>query len=315
VKDLPSPDLLNLALAPMSERVAALRSEWSRGEETGPLPSRAVQIAGLIVGETVRLIRLGSSDEVTAAALALSKVLARPETAAVAAEHPESHRLASGASIVLGAAGAPASGGGELAVLRSWSGKAKEAVEMLNRAHGHAIARSQLRSELGDLTESHLSHLLADLESAGLALRIKEGKTVTVHLGPNARSEHVQEQLSRRPLPVGFRSTERDLPAGAEHARYYARFAMFAEEGISGDLKKRANRTVKPLGKRSGDGGLCDSKLQPGIADGMMHLGRGVGTLVSSNPEAQLFHGHRSPDVDETFDSILVALAPISVED
>lgn len=213
MKDLPSADLLGLAMAPMGERIAALRIEWSRAEDPGPLPSRAVQVAGLVVGETVRLIRLGDRSEVTGAARELSKLVAR-YTPDAATRHPESYRLAAGASVVLGAAGSPSSAGAEFAVLRSWNGRAKRAVELLNRAHGQALARSELRAELGDLTESHLSHLLADLESAGLALRIKEGRTVTVHLGPIAKREHVQERLTKDPLPVRFRSTERDLDPG-----------------------------------------------------------------------------------------------------
>jgi hypothetical protein len=213
VKDLPSADLLGLAMAPMRERVSALQIEWGRAEEPGLLPSRAVQIAGLVVGETVRLIRLGDRSEVTGAARELSKLVAR-HTPEAATHHPESYRLAAGASVVLGAAGSPSSGGAEFAVLRSWKGKAKQAVELLNGAHGRALARSELRAALGDLTESHLSHLLADLESAGLALRIKEGRTVTVHLGPIAKSEHVQERLEKEPLPVRFHGTERDLDPG-----------------------------------------------------------------------------------------------------
>lgn len=212
MNQLPSPDLLGLAMAPMRERVAALRAEWSRVEEPGPLPSRAVQVAGLVVGETVRLIRLGEPAEVTGAARELSKLVAR-HTPDAATLHPESYRLAAGASVVLGAAGSPSSAGAEFAVLRSWNGKAKRTVELLNRAHGKALARSELRAEFDDLTESALTHLLADLESAGLALRIKEGRTVTVHLGPIARRDHVQERLEtdHRPLPVAVRGTERDL--------------------------------------------------------------------------------------------------------
>ncbi len=214
VKDLPSVDLLGLTLAPMSERLAALRIEWGRHEQSGPLPSRAVQVAGLVVGETVRLIRLGDRSEVTGAARELSKLVAQ-NTPDAATRHPESYRLAAGASVVLGAAGSPSSAGAELTVLNSWNGKALEAVELLNRAHDRTLARSELRSQLGDLTESHLTHLLRDLEAAGLALRIKEGRMVTVHLGPSGKSDHVQARLAKDPLPVRFRGTERDIDPGA----------------------------------------------------------------------------------------------------
>jgi hypothetical protein len=198
---IPAPDLFSLALAPMSARVNALEQAWTLPEESGSLPSRSVQIAGLIVAETVRLIRLGDRSELADSALELAQLVARAEADAVAAIHPESHRLASGAALVLGAASAPSSGGGEMAVLRSWNGKAREAVELLSQAHDKALTRIELRSALGGPTESHLSHLLADLEASGLAVRIREGKTVTVHLGPNGRSEEVQERLAPRQPP------------------------------------------------------------------------------------------------------------------
>ena len=220
VNDLPSADLLGLTFAPMSERVVALRIEWGREEEeeeAGALPTRAVQVAGLVVGETVRLVRLGDRPELTGAARELSKLVAQ-HTPVAATRHPESYRLAAGASVVLGAAGSPSSAGAELNVLNSWNGKALEAVELLNRAHGRALARSELRSELGDLTESHLTKLLRDLESAGLALGIKEGRTVTVHLGPTGKSDHVQARLAKEPLPVLFRGTERDIDPAARRA-------------------------------------------------------------------------------------------------
>lgn len=209
---IPAPDLFSLALAPMSARVSALEQAWALPEDPGPLPSRSVQIAGLIVAETVRLIRLGNRSELTEGALELAQLIARVETEAIASVHPESHRLASAAAVVLGAASAPSSGGGEMAVLRSWNGKAREAVELLTRAHDKALARTELRSALGDPTESHLSHLLADLEVSGLAVRIREGKTVTVHLGPTGRSEQVQEQLApRQPPSLKYWSPMRDF--------------------------------------------------------------------------------------------------------
>ncbi len=208
-------DLFSLALKPLSARVRALDQAWQQPEELGPLPSRAVQIAGLIIAETVRLIRVGGRAELAEGALELTQLVVRPDSETLAVDHPESFRLASGASVVLGVANAPSSGGGELAVLRSWNGRAREAVELLNQAHGKAIPRSELRQALGDLTESHLSHLLADLEASGLAVRIREGKTVVVHLGPTGRGDLVQGQLSSRELPdLKYRGPARDVDDG-----------------------------------------------------------------------------------------------------
>lgn len=210
-----SPDLLSLSLRPMAARVAALEAEWTLPEKAGPLPSRAVQIAGLIVAETVRLIRLGSREELASSALELAQVSLRAERSPAASLNPEAVRLLGGASLVLGAASAPSAAAGEEAVLRSWNGRARQAVEILSHASGKAVPRAELRARLGNLGESYLSHLLADLEASGLAVRIKEGKTVTVHLGPVGREDHVQERFAPRGYwPWGGGDPERDLTFG-----------------------------------------------------------------------------------------------------
>jgi DNA-binding MarR family transcriptional regulator len=67
-------------------------------------------------------------------------------------------------------------------------------VAYVSRAKGRAIARARLRELLG-VEESYLSHLLADLEAAGLIMRIRRGRAVSIHLGPVAESEHVKELL------------------------------------------------------------------------------------------------------------------------
>ena len=207
-----SPDLLSLSLRPMAARVAAIEAEWALPAKASSLPPRAVQIAGLIVAETVRLIRLGTREELAASALELAQLSLRAERSLVAKLNPEAVRLVGGASLVLGAAGAPSSSGGEEAVLRSWNGRARQAVEILSHASGQALPRAELRARLGNLGESYLSHLLADLEASGLAVRIKEGRTVTVHLGPTGREEHVQERVAPQGYwPWGTGDLERNL--------------------------------------------------------------------------------------------------------
>jgi DNA-binding MarR family transcriptional regulator len=55
-------------------------------------------------------------------------------------------------------------------------------------AEGQAVSRSEIKRRL-DLAESHLSHLLRDLEAAGLIVRIRteKGREVLVDLGPEGR--------------------------------------------------------------------------------------------------------------------------------
>jgi hypothetical protein len=213
-----APDLLSLAREPLAKRVAALRSVWSETAPAGPLPSRAAQISGLIVTEAIRLIRLGTGVELADASLELARLLNRPDGRTLAERDAEAARLVNGAAVALAAAATPSSPGARLMVLRSWSGKAKEAVRILAEAQGQAMARSELRVRLEEPTESHLSHLLGALESSGLIVRSREGRNVTVHLGPIAREDEVQELIASPPAPTwGTGSGERDL-----HREIYA---------------------------------------------------------------------------------------------
>ena len=207
-------DLLSLARAPLGERLRALLAAAGTPDLGAAVPPRAVQIAGLVVAEAIRLIRLGTREDLSAAALEAAEAMLDPATEVLGRLHPEAHRLMSGASVALGAASSPTSEGAELTVLRSWNGRAREAVALLMAADGQAMARSVLRTRLGNLSESHLSHLLADLEAAGLAVRIRGGRTVTVHLGPAARHEHVRELVAPTAYP-GWRGhgAERDPAA------------------------------------------------------------------------------------------------------
>lgn len=193
-------DLFSLAKAPMGELLEAIKGPEMLAHEGGAVPALSVQIAGLIVAEAVRLIRLGTRSELAEAADELAEALIDPPLSNLKRDQPEAHRQLSAASVMLGAAVAPSSSGGEMAVLRSWSGNAKKALALINEEQGQAMERARLREHL-KIKESHLSHLLADLEAAGLVTKVKRGKTVTVHLGRTAREEHVQREISRHYFP------------------------------------------------------------------------------------------------------------------
>jgi len=195
----PPRDLLALSKASMGELLAALEDEETLADEGGVVSPMALQVARLIAAEAVRLIRLGTRAELADASLEIAETLTGPKAKALA-DHRDAHRLVSGASVTLGAATPPSSKGGEMAVLRSWNGNARKAVEYLNSLPDQAVRRADLR-ELLDVDESYLSHLLADLEAAGLIVRTRRGRSVTVHLGPNARTDHVQELLPADPPP------------------------------------------------------------------------------------------------------------------
>lgn len=212
-----SGDLLTLArTASLPELIGALYEDATLDEESGPLPSRANQIARLIVSRAIRLIRLGTQSELADGGLELIQALSHPNVKVLADDFPEAHRLLSGAAVALRSATSPASSGGELAVLRGWNKKARRAVQAVINAKGEEISRAALREQLG-VDESYLSHLLADLEAAGLVVRIRDGRTVTVHTGPAARSEHVQAFIERHD-DDGDDDDENEISKGARTA-------------------------------------------------------------------------------------------------
>jgi DNA-binding transcriptional ArsR family regulator len=197
-----SRDLFSLSDAPLETLLETLLEEQSLADRGGVAPPRAEQIADLILSAVIRLIRLGTPGQLADAGVEVSRRLVGSAAEELERCHPRAYRVLAAASLVLGAAAAPSSGGGEVAVLRAWNGLALEAFAAVSRAPGQAMARSELRCELGHIDESHLSHILADLEDAGLVARIRDGRNVTVHLGPLGHEKHVRELLPKQ--PAGF---------------------------------------------------------------------------------------------------------------
>jgi hypothetical protein len=206
----PSTDLFTLKDASIAELLAALREPATLADEGGVVPARSLQVSELIVAESVRLIRLAPRAELAEAADELAQSLIAPDMEGLERRQPEAHLLVVAASIVLGAAVAASSSGGEMTVLRSWAGKALEAVAAVNREEGETMQRSKLRAELGIEDESYLSHLLADLEAAGLLLRVREGREITLHLGPTGYRDHVQDLLPEDAAGVFWQGREEE---------------------------------------------------------------------------------------------------------
>lgn len=198
VEDKPAPsDALSLAHASITELVDAIDHPDTVADDGNGVPPLANQVARLIISEAVRLIRLGTRAELASAADHLAQWAVSDRAVQLEKHRGDAYRLVSGATVALDAAVAPSSRGGELAVLRSWKKKALEVVVRVSRAEGQMVPRSELLGEMdfGDAAESSLSHLLAELEAAGLIVRIREGRRVMVHLGPAATSDHVQEAI------------------------------------------------------------------------------------------------------------------------
>jgi DNA-binding MarR family transcriptional regulator len=194
----PSRDLFSLSEAPLETLLEELLEERTLADRGGVAPPRAEQIADLILSAVIRLIRLATPGQLADAGVGVSRRLIGSPAEDLERRHPRAHRVLGAASLVLAAAASPSSAGGEVAVLRAWKGLALEAFAAISCAPGQAMARSELRRELGHIDESHLSHILSDLEDAGLIARIRDGRNVTVHLGPLGREKHVRELLPKQ---------------------------------------------------------------------------------------------------------------------
>lgn len=222
-------DLFDLTQASIQDLIEDLKREHALDNDDDSAPPRAVQVAGLTLAESIRLIRMGTRTEIAEASDELSQLLITSAGERLGQNQPEAYRLLSGAAVALGAATSASSKGGAQMVMRSWKGKAKEVVKLLLDAPGEQAQRSYLREKVGITDHSHFSHLLSDLEAARLIARVRTGKEVLVRLGPTGRTDQVRDELSPgRPIfPHGFRrwkiegidrASERNHP-GPPHLR------------------------------------------------------------------------------------------------
>lgn len=179
----PLPDLLALRVAPL-KRLLDVLDELAPNAGDDRYGQAMGVVAELAVDESVRLIRRASRGEIVDAGTALSRWCGGPNGRAVEATDAGTHAILAGLTFVLGAAAAPDGKDGDALVLRSWNGRAREAVELVAGAPDHTLPRAELRRRL-DVSESYLSHLLADLQAARLVERIGNPgrRGVDVHIG------------------------------------------------------------------------------------------------------------------------------------
>ncbi len=177
-------DLLRLRNATLPRLLDALEQLLEMGS---PAASLGV-VCELAVDEAVRLVRAGSRTDLLVVGDALATFLGGPRGANVKRGAPGAYDTLSGLLPVLSAASSPASRGGEALVLRSWSGKAQAALAAVARTG--SMPRAELREGLR-VSQSHLSHMLKDLEAAHLVERVG---------GPGRRSVDVRITAKGRQL-------------------------------------------------------------------------------------------------------------------
>lgn len=164
-------------------------------EKGDPQDERA--LTGLLQSRTLRLLRQGSREEINEEALHLSRFLESENGKALGRDRAELYGGWCALADLLIAAGRRRDEAAVDSILQSYGGNARRLLEFLaGRGAGRenddeppvAVQRSEVKKHL-ELSESHLSHLLRDLEEADLVFRyrVPKGREVMLELGPLGR--------------------------------------------------------------------------------------------------------------------------------
>lgn len=161
-----------------------------------PAPEPARRLRALLLDRALRLLRTGSRAEIDDEATALERFLASAEGRELLEGSAEVFGGLSALARLLAGAADRADPAAVDSILRNDEGRGQQVLELLAR-RGDPVPRKKIKAELG-LSESHLSHVLRELEEADLIVRYRQGrgKEVLVKLGLVGR-----EVVERAVLP------------------------------------------------------------------------------------------------------------------
>jgi DNA-binding MarR family transcriptional regulator len=164
-------------LGPLLEAVASESDDGAVDAMLAVLRNRAL-----------RLIRSGSSSDLSAEAAVLNRYLFSRAGRALQSRDASRHTRIRMIAEMVGEAGQRTDSVFLSAVLSSHTKYARPIVEMLSRAGSEGLPRKQLLQKL-NVEESHLSHILADLQDADVIVKYRRPgkKEVRVGLGPAGR--------------------------------------------------------------------------------------------------------------------------------
>jgi len=186
-------DLPDLDDAPFREveSVLAALTETPRPEKP-EFRRSAREVRGLLLDRALNLLRTGSRTEIGEEAYGLHRYLDSPPGESLQEKAPEVHGGFRAIADLLSGAADRADAAAVDSILRSHKGRGKEILEFLAQ-QGEPVKRSRIRSQLG-VSQSHLSHILREMEGADLLVRWNQGKEVLVELAPNGR-EYVERSI------------------------------------------------------------------------------------------------------------------------
>jgi DNA-binding MarR family transcriptional regulator len=183
-------------------------------EQTRPAASdrpMAEAVGGLILHRTLKLLRDSSRDDILTEGIALDGFLTSPAGDQFRTTHPDLYFAWQGVSALLGEAARRSDRAAIESILRSHDGHGRAVLELLAE-RAEPVRRADVRERL-QLSESHMSHVLRDLEEADLIERRPSGREVALALGPVGR-----EVVARHVLPEWVRHLV-DVLQRARHAQ------------------------------------------------------------------------------------------------
>ncbi len=189
-------------------------------EQTRPAASdrpMAEAVGGLILHRTLKLLRDSSRDDILTEGIALDGFLTSPAGDQFRTTHPDLYFAWQGVSALLGEAARRSDRAAIESILRSHDGHGRAVLELLAE-RAEPVRRAEVRERL-QLSESHMSHVLRDLEEADLIERRPSGREVALALGPVGRevvARHVLPEWVRHMVEVLQRAAQAETPdAGA----------------------------------------------------------------------------------------------------
>jgi DNA-binding MarR family transcriptional regulator len=173
-------DFTNLHSATLNEIVHNLQDELQTVSE-----NRLEKYTAVLLHRSLFLLRSGSRDQLLTESLALDELLSSDDSKRVKQDSPQTFGEWLGLSKLLTEAARRTDEAAASSIVLSHREHAKKVLMALCERE-QPWARAELRGRVG-ISESHFSHLLADLEEAELIRRYRaqEGKETLVELGLN----------------------------------------------------------------------------------------------------------------------------------
>ncbi len=235
-------NLSGLAFAPMDQIATLLESLGPQ-----PTPKEARAFTALLSDRTLDLVRRAPRDEIAAASHALNRFLTGASGLALKDKTPGLHGQWRGFAELLSNAAEKRNRAAADAILLSSGKRGRQVLEILAESPD-PVPRRTIRSRLGEFDESHLSHVLRELEEADLIIRSQPdgSKEVMVELGPTGR-----EVVDQSVLPKWIAAFADECARRASALRATATNALVArlvEAGAPSALAaKRLVEAVAPM--------------------------------------------------------------------